>query len=543
MRKLIEWEPFSDRFIKQNAVKKQSWFIVALFLLGLCVLSLPASAYLRMAPEDSIEWSVFDTDVIVRGVVSQLQTNAVDPAFAVVSVKVLETIKGSPGETLTFLVDSGDGKNWGKGEQLFFLVNTPRYVANRQLNARQAAIYAAHPLILRNAWQRYPIPLNGKPHPTVYDGYLHPLETAEAILAAVRHEAQHPPEVQFGVLEIHISATSEFFVHPIAGSAYQPGYLNLLVDSRAELRAREWVKSSDPWDRWNGAMVLSHFQSPANIALLTPLLSDPYKADGDWPEGSDFRWNGGAGKWREAHRFPLRNIAYTTLKKWGSAPPEAILYEPAYPARYLNRRTIPLTLGAIAALLLMVLGARWIGPLRRVGGLTAVSLLLLAATAALWARSHRIIDEVSVQSGTTTRSEVALLNGSIRLMSHETDNDSMPAMWTSTRRNLAAENDWNLSALPPAGSIPTASTGKAGFKAQTGGLWGPGFAVHTYHAYSAPLWAFCVLFLLWPTLRVALWIREQMRYGENCCAKCGYDLRATLDRCPECGMLVASCET
>lgn len=522
-------------------MRKHSLFTVALCLLGLCVLSLPARAYLRMAAEDSIEWSVFDTDVIVRGEVSQLQTYAIDPAFAVASVNVRETIKGQAAPTVTFLVDSGNSTNWAKGEHLFFLVNTPRYVANRQLNAQHAAIYAAHPLVLRNAWQRYPIPLNGKPHSTVYDAYLHPLESAEAVLAAARHEAQHPPTVQFGLLEIHISATSEYFVHPIAGSAYQPGYLNLLVDSRAEIRAREWVKSADPWDRWNGAMVLSHFQSPENIALLVALLNDPYKADGDWPEGSDFRWNGGVGKWRETYRYPMRNIAYTSLKKWGSAPREVTLSEPAYPARYLNRRTIPLTLGAVAAFLLIVLGARWIRPLRRVGGLTGVSLLLLAATAGLWARSHWIIDEVSLQSAPTTRSELASLNGSIRLMWRETADEPTPAMWTSTRRNSAAENDWGLSALPPIGTIPTASAGKAGFKAETGALWGSGFAVHPFHAYSVPLWAFCVLFAIWPTVRIVLWTRAQMRYGENCCPKCGYDLRATPDRCPECGSMPQAC--
>ena len=38
-----------------------------------------------------------------------------------------------------------------------------------------------------------------------------------------------------------------------------------------------------------------------------------------------------------------------------------------------------------------------------------------------------------------------------------------------------------------------------------------------------------------PLARGALFIRRRRRNREGHCAKCGYDLRATPDRCPECG--------
>jgi hypothetical protein len=51
---------------------------------------------------------------------------------------------------------------------------------------------------------------------------------------------------------------------------------------------------------------------------------------------------------------------------------------------------------------------------------------------------------------------------------------------------------------------------------------------------SVPLWVFTLPFpiLLWGWLRVE---RAMTRPVAGRCARCGYDLRATPDRCPECG--------
>lgn len=57
---------------------------------------------------------------------------------------------------------------------------------------------------------------------------------------------------------------------------------------------------------------------------------------------------------------------------------------------------------------------------------------------------------------------------------------------------------------------------------------------------SAPHWFVAGVLAAWPLLQVAALWRRRRRHGAGRCPGCGYDLRATPDRCPECGAIPAS---
>lgn len=52
---------------------------------------------------------------------------------------------------------------------------------------------------------------------------------------------------------------------------------------------------------------------------------------------------------------------------------------------------------------------------------------------------------------------------------------------------------------------------------------------------TAPGWFPVALFALLPATRGVRWMYARRRYPKDQCSRCGYDLRATPDRCPECG--------
>jgi hypothetical protein len=65
----------------------------------------------------------------------------------------------------------------------------------------------------------------------------------------------------------------------------------------------------------------------------------------------------------------------------------------------------------------------------------------------------------------------------------------------------------------------------------------PSVSTESYLNLFVPHWAVAMLLGALPLRWAFLW-RRSRRYPPRCCPNCGYDLRATPDRCPECGTAV-----
>lgn len=83
------------------------------------------------------------------------------------------------------------------------------------------------------------------------------------------------------------------------------------------------------------------------------------------------------------------------------------------------------------------------------------------------------------------------------------------------------------------------SCGGLGFYAHSGleniYLEDGGIAVDHVTVLAIPYWAVCAFFSVLPGISLVVHVKRPWRVTENGCAQCGYDLRATPDRCPECG--------
>jgi len=171
----------------------------------------------------------------------------------------------------------------------------------------------------------------------------------------------------------------------------------------------------------------------------------------------------------------------------------------------------------------------------------ALSLLLCVATIALWLRSHRIVDEIHYAShdeSNLARFESGIWSGRGTLM------------WFRCAPGPANSNYTPTTPLGPSYRWHEPwEAGDVRSKIRHGGVLRVGFG-HWRDPIAAdfdptqivalPHYLFVFIFAVLPAARMITLRRERRRRRAGLCPSCGYDLRGTPDRCPECGTVPAS---
>jgi hypothetical protein len=169
--------------------------------------------------------------------------------------------------------------------------------------------------------------------------------------------------------------------------------------------------------------------------------------------------------------------------------------------------------------------------------LTALSLLVCVAAVALWVRSYRAGDWWLLD----WRVAVVASKGQVSFR-FSTGSPSVGQEATPGWRHRA-EQPMRL-AVPRGMSRETiGGMGPNQYTSFEFGLWGLGVR-HNYNSQRGaifllvPYWFVVAAALVIPALRIVAaarrWLRRR-RKSLGLCSRCGYDMRATPDHCPECG--------
>src|SRR3954469_11204045 len=110
--------------MRRGVERSKARGFAAMLSLLLLIGAVPAAA----DRTSTVEWMVHDAALIVRGTVVGGRTlPGAKLANDIITVRVNETIKGAPTDSVTFLTEVVNGEPWDGGEYLFFLHPTLRY--------------------------------------------------------------------------------------------------------------------------------------------------------------------------------------------------------------------------------------------------------------------------------------------------------------------------------------------------------------------------------------------------------------------------------
>jgi hypothetical protein len=171
------------------------------------------------------------------------------------------------------------------------------------------------------------------------------------------------------------------------------------------------------------------------------------------------------------------------------------------------------------------------------------SLVLGVAAGVLWARSYWVASEheqTSWQGLLRTQRRVGIFYGNFYLVRTElrfADNrQGRRFQGYVLRGDQKPRPSWSHTPLPPTQDIRARNL-LWPFVERKSQVW-PVF-VQSFVVWYVPVWMVVLLTLVLPAYRAPALLRWLRYRAPGLCPSCGYDLRGTPDRCPECGAVAA----
>ena len=186
---------------------------------------------------------------------------------------------------------------------------------------------------------------------------------------------------------------------------------------------------------------------------------------------------------------------------------------------------------------------------------TILSLLLFVAVVAFWLRSYAVGDQFHVarfrENGRWTfwvRDELRVWGG--RAGFSRTVSSGPPATYRAfiekNVRKQEVEPQFHRRVEPRNAAMKMGNKAKRclGFEAaRSSYVRQDGSVCSGRYSATAPLWPFASAAGVIPALVCVSLGRRRLRRVAGLCIRCGYDLRATPDRCPDCGVVVTVAAT
>ena len=216
---------------------------------------------------------------------------------------------------------------------------------------------------------------------------------------------------------------------------------------------------------------------------------------------------------------------------------------------------------------------------RRAFNLAAsLSLVLFAAIVALWVRSYRTADQIQIKSASypcigndpefgpmfkdhITNAAIVSNHGALEVDVVRSTRDDGSYLGQDNIKDWTQEDPEGTFVLydrfpaePSGGHFPSFNLHDASVQIDHLGLFVGRYSIEgmmrgsvdfTGHVVSVPLWLLVMMAAVLPALRLLRWraaVRRSRQVSRLRCPSCSYDLRATPDRCPECGAGVAARE-